>query len=80
MTKVDGQNVRTRGTVDDPKTDAYKVIDATTPPHQIDRESKTPGQNESYDNYLYRIRAHHTNAEKRMRTKKIENHEQSKEF
>jgi len=74
MTKDDGQNVRTQGTVDDQKTDVPKVIDTSTPPPQIDRKSKTPSQHESYDNYLYRIRAPHTNAEKTMGGKKIGNH------
>jgi len=70
MTNEDGRNVEAPGIPVGQKADAPRVVDPATPPHQIDRAVRPPDQYESYDSYLYRVRAHRTNAEIAMRPKK----------
>jgi len=70
MANEDGRNVEPSGTLEDQKADAPRVVDPAAKPHQIDQAVKSPDQYESYESYLYRVRAHRTNAEIAMRPKK----------
>jgi len=70
MTNEDGRNVEAPGILVGRKADASRVVDPAVPPHQIDRAVIPPDPYESYESYLYRVRAHRTNAEIAMRPKK----------
>ena len=69
MTNADGREIGPPGTIDDQKADEPLVVEPAATPHPIDPGVKSPDQYESYDSYLYRIRAHRTNAEIAMRAK-----------
>lgn len=73
MANRDGRNVEPPGTLEDSKADAPRVVDLAAKPHQIDRVARPPDQYESYESYLYRVRAHRTDAEIAMRPKKAGN-------
>lgn len=70
MTNEDGRNVEPSGTPEDQKADAPRVVDPAAKPHQIDRAVRPPDQYESYERFLYRVRAHRTTADIAMRPKK----------
>lgn len=70
MSNEDGRNVELPRTIKDRGVDVPRVVDPVVTPPQIDRAATPPDPYESYESYLYRVRAHRTDAEIAMRSKK----------